>query len=636
MAAFLPVVQQFLSGFSTQLDVANLSANATAAASATSATATSLTIPTDLPSLFALLSSFSALRDWMKLVVVGSFIEMCRRFFFGGYAQIVSSFYITASFDEQDVSYTWMMVWLSKQPSWSKARAVQVSTNSTAQNTVVMVDDDDERFKSSRKLAYLPSPSITYNLWYKRRWMTITRIQSQTGWYGSKEQTLHVSILTRDHSILVSLLQEARRDYLAAQQHKMCVYVSDTSNNWCHRACREKRSMNSIILDPGVKDILIEDAKDFLLSKEWYAERGIPHRRGYLLYGAPGSGKTSFIHAVAGELGLDVYILSLSRIGLDDSALSELVNCLPPRCVALMEDIDAAFTSGLNRETSAAAVESQDNNAGKPTPPGAPPPPTTSRLSLSGLLNALDGVGAQEGRILFATTNRYSALDPALIRPGRMDLHIEFTLASKFQAKQLFSRFYLPAHNPDTMLPDDEKDEDDAGSVDSGYNSVVGEEADEKTPPSPVESNSSTSSAEGSVGGEKPTYNGVSHQSRAPKLKLKQIAKLALQFSESIPEREISMASLQGYLMAYKIRPFEAVADVKAWVEKELKERTERKEKEAEKAKAAAEAEKAKTAAAALEKEKEAEKAKAAAAANETATTAEASESKEPAKITTS
>ncbi|KAJ7217406.1 P-loop containing nucleoside triphosphate hydrolase protein [Mycena haematopus] len=566
-------------------------------------------MPTDLSSLFALLASFSALRDWMKLVVVGGVIEMCRRFFFGGYAKIVNSFYLTACFDEQDTSYTWMMVWLSKQPSWSKARDVQVSTNNVVSTAAISLDDDDEgtlRFKSSRKLTYLPSPSITYNLWYKRRWMTITRIQNQTGWYGSKEQTLHVSILTRDHSVLVSLLQEARRDYLSAQQHKMCVYVSDTSNNWCHRACREKRSMNSIILDPGVKDILIEDAKDFLSSKEWYAERGIPHRRGYLLYGAPGSGKTSFIHAVAGELGLDVYILSLSRIGLDDSALGELVNALPARCVALMEDIDAAFTSGLNRDA-ANTVESQDNNAGKPTMPGAPAPATTSRLSLSGLLNALDGVGAQEGRILFATTNRYSALDPALIRPGRMDLHIEFTLASKFQAKQLFSRFYLPAHNPDTVLHD--VDEDEEGSVDSGYNSTGGDEGDEKSPPSPAESSTSTSTDVPEA--EKPTYSGVSHQSRAPKLKLRQIAELAVRFAEAIPEKEISMASLQGYLMAYKIRPFEAVVDVKAWVEKERKESTERKAKEAEaerKAKEAeAEAEAKKAKAAALEKEKEAE-----------------------------
>lgn len=76
-----------------------------------------------------------------------------------------------------------------------KARDVQVSTNSMANNAAIQLDGDDdggERFKSSRKLAYLPSLLTTYNLWYKRRWMTITRVQSQTGWYGSKEQTLFV------------------------------------------------------------------------------------------------------------------------------------------------------------------------------------------------------------------------------------------------------------------------------------------------------------------------------------------------------------------------------------------------------------------------------------------------------------
>src|SRR5882762_9232801 len=74
---------------------------------------------------------------------------------------------------------------------------------------------------------------------------------------------------------------------------------------------------------------------------------GIPFRRGYLLYGAPGSGKTSMIHSLAGELGLDVYVVSLSRSGLDDTALSELISDLPERCIALMEDIDAAFHQGI-------------------------------------------------------------------------------------------------------------------------------------------------------------------------------------------------------------------------------------------------------------------------------------------------
>ncbi|KAJ7838364.1 hypothetical protein B0H14DRAFT_3459398 [Mycena olivaceomarginata] len=125
--------------------------------------------------------------------------------------------------------------------------------------------------------------------------------------------------MTRDHTILGSLLQEARRDYLAAKEHKM-------SNNWRHVACREKRSMHSIILDPGVKNILIDEAKGFLLSKECTVPRVLAR---------PPS-------------GLDVYIISLSRVGLDDSALGELVNDLPEGCVVLMEDIDVAFTSGPN------------------------------------------------------------------------------------------------------------------------------------------------------------------------------------------------------------------------------------------------------------------------------------------------
>ncbi|KAJ7446794.1 P-loop containing nucleoside triphosphate hydrolase protein [Mycena latifolia] len=516
---------------------------------------------TDFSSLVALLFSLGALRDWIKLIVFGGVLETLRRMAFSLYYKIINSMWITAHFDENDSSYDWMMVWLSKQPSWAQAREVEISTRSFGLNSsAIMVpgeeDDNNLSLLASRKLAYLPSASLTYSMWYHRRYMSITRVQAQTGYYGQKEETLQISILTRSHRVLNELLLEAKRDYKAAEEHAVSIYVSDTNNSWRHVASRPKRNINSIILDPGVSELLVDDARDFLESKAWYAARGIPFRRGYLLYGAPGSGKTSIISSIAGELGLDVYIVSLSRAGLDDSALSELISNLPEKCIALMEDIDAAFTQSLNRDAAPGGpVNASADDDGRPPPPGAPPAPPTSRLSLSGLLNALDGVAAQEGRILYATTNKYTALDPALCRPGRMDIHVEFRLASKFQAQKLFYSFYLPSDDT-AAADDDEKDKES----DSGYNSSANTD---------VDAESTTSEADAIPASEKPNFFGTSHRQHAPKLRRKQVSVLAARFAEAIPERELSMAALQGFLMTYKIRPYEAVNAAKDWVESE-------------------------------------------------------------------
>ena len=171
---------------------------------------------------------------------------------------------------------------------------------------------------------------------------------------------------------------------------------------------------------------------------------GIPFRRGYLLHGAPGAGKTSLIHSLAGELGLDIYILSLTNQNMDDATLKSAVIALPFECIVLIEDIDAALHSGMRRNI--ADPEKQHTGEGKPEKPSDDViNKPANGVTLSGLLNALDGIAAQEGRILFATTNDYRALDPALCRPGRLDLHIEFKLASKYQCRELFRRFYLPS-----------------------------------------------------------------------------------------------------------------------------------------------------------------------------------------------
>jgi len=525
-------------------------------------------MPNSLPALITFLFSFVALRDWLKLIVIGSALEACRRFAFGLYQRFIESFWIRATFQEYDSCYDWMMVWLAKQPSWSKARDVQVSTKTFGLNSSSMlVEGEDAVLPGSRQISITPNFTTTYRIWYKRRLMIVTRIQSE-GYFGRKDEMLTIDILTRSNKFLTELLLEAKRNYMDNLQDNVSVYVSTVDNNWRLAASRPKRPLRSIILDPGVKELLINDAREFLESKRWYAERGIPYRRGYLLYGAPGSGKTSIIHSLAGELDLDVYVISLSRARFDDSSLNALIAELPEKCIALMEDIDAAFHRSLNREPEPTAKPEGDGKQAQAPPAGAnapPPPPPPSQITLSGLLNALDGVGAQEGRILFATTNKYSALDPALCRPGRMDLHIEFQLTSRYQARELFRTFYLPNHDYD-----EDETESEKGSQDSGYSSTSVEsdliELDtEVEQPKVPESQSLT--------------NG--HRV-APHLERHEISDLANRFAQLLPDRELSVASLQGYLMSHKTRPSDAVKNFSAWIDKELATRRE-KSKEAEK-----------------------------------------------------
>lgn len=227
--------------------------------------------------------------------------------------------------------------------------------------------------------------------------------------------------------------------------------------------------------------MLLDDARDFLRSEKWYADRGIPFRRGYLLHGVPGSGKSSLIHALAGQLQLDIYVVSLSASWISDNTLTTLMGRVPARCVLLLEDLDAAFVRSTTRDDDDSNDDGDDekgNNGGVGSADSFPSFTSgfsssassggfstaygynnsrSSRknrhsrsdglsemntLSLSGLLNALDGVAASEGRLLFATTNHLERLDPALCRPGRMDVWVEFKNASRWQAEALFRNFF--------------------------------------------------------------------------------------------------------------------------------------------------------------------------------------------------
>jgi len=187
---------------------------------------------------------------------------------------------------------------------------------------------------------------------------------------------------------------------------------------------KNKRPIHSVVLEPGLSQKITSDIQDFLKNPEWYASRGIPYRRGYLLHGPPGCGKSSFITALAGHLDMGICILNLSERGLSDDRLNHLLSAAPQQSLILLEDVDAAFVS---REDSLKVKTAYEG---------------LNRLTLSGFLNCLDGVASSEARILFMTTNYRERLDPALIRPGRIDFQANISYCTHAQIHELFHNFY--------------------------------------------------------------------------------------------------------------------------------------------------------------------------------------------------
>ncbi|VDO53640.1 unnamed protein product [Onchocerca flexuosa] len=177
-----------------------------------------------------------------------------------------------------------------------------------------------------------------------------------------------------------------------------------------------KRPLTSVVLDDGVANSIVNDFQE-------YTERGIPYRRGYLFYGPPGSGKSSFIAALASYFGYSVCMLSLSERTLDDDRLNHLLNTPPPYSVVVLEDVDAAFGSRDDPVQSAKAYEG------------------LTRVTFSGLLNAIDGVASADERILFMTTNHIDRLDPALIRPGRVDVKQYFGYCTETMFSEVYFLF---------------------------------------------------------------------------------------------------------------------------------------------------------------------------------------------------
>ncbi|XP_069118700.1 mitochondrial chaperone BCS1-like [Argopecten irradians] len=314
----------------------------------------------------------------------------------------------------KDKSYDWLLNWITLRSTRTQHLSVETTFSQT------------ETGRISTHFDFVPSPGAHFIV-HKSTWIRVERTREKQMLdlhRGAPWESVTLTAFGRDRNLFFSILEEAKVLALEQSEGKTVMYTAMGAEWRPFGYPRRKRPISSVILDKSVSERILTDIKEFTTNPKWYMDRGIPYRRGYLLYGPPGCGKSSYITALAGELDFSICVMNLSERGMSDDRLNHLLTTAPEQSIVLLEDVDAAF---LNRDLS------QENPVAYQG---------MGRLTLSGLLNAIDGVASAEARIIFMTTNYIDRLDPALIRPGRVDIKELIDYSTPYQMQQMFLRFY--------------------------------------------------------------------------------------------------------------------------------------------------------------------------------------------------
>lgn len=302
--------------------------------------------------------------------------------------------------------------------------------------------------------------------------------------------TLEIFSNTLSSTELINFIEKCDTDYsnyLKEKSLKDQLYIDISWNlkekECVFEKCKWKSNINFDNKFFENKEFIIEKLNYFLQNKKWYQDQGIPHTIGLLLEGEPGCGKTSFIKSAANLTGYHILnfklceqfdFKELERIIFNEQISNDLIIPLNKRLI-ILEDIDCMIDivkTRKNSDTDNNIIEldttnttdttdaSDDNNSKKQTKSISENDITNvlqkmmkketlvnNNNNLSYLLNILDGIKESQDRIIIMTTNHVEKLDPALIRPGRIDLNIKFKKASIKDIEEML-KFYWKQEVP--------------------------------------------------------------------------------------------------------------------------------------------------------------------------------------------
>ncbi|WRT67227.1 uncharacterized protein IL334_004193 [Kwoniella shivajii] len=525
----------------------------------------------------------------IRAIALGAILTVLKRFIKYGQSKINRILFPTAYIAVNDPAFHWITSWIAQDPyAQSQIHDFQLSTTESRSlrkknnqgvltvgdtKTKGTIGEHNASWKMNEIIGQiLPTYQHSIRIKHDGNYLWVTR--RITGFAGVRQiDHFRVRTIAFRPQVLRQFLVAARNAFFAKEERELLIFhAKRIQSTWQVPVSRPARPWSSVILPGDLKDEVLKDIEKFLSDKEthWYASRGIPHRRGYLFHGAPGSGKTTLVTAIASKLALDIYVINPAQRGMDDAKMSKLFRDCPARSVILIEDIDCIFPRGRgNRiqsddqgdngddgawEDGDGMAENNESVISNMMSLGGKHNLAPSTVTMSGLLNAIDGVSSQEGCILIATTNHPNRLDPALSRAGRFDIRLEFTWAIPSQAKALYLHFY-PLDEfqpfPNTSPPDDGREDTKTSEKLFGQSEVV-------------------------ISNQKELDNladafveGIFNLSGCKSLALNSSANDNSQTPASPTHPKLSMASLQSYLLQHKEDPISASEVVKEWIKQE-------------------------------------------------------------------
>jgi len=348
----------------------------------------------------------------LLLMIVGGVAAYVRALPQRCWSWIVSQSTMTITVKDDDVAFSWVKEWLREQKFLKRIRRVDLDTTLRGAGT-----------------SLIPAPGRHW-FWYAGRpfWVWFYRSEETKGWTPRRIESLTFQTVGRDQDFLRQFVGEVVQCHRQKMKVTSNLYLYD--DGWRQVEAYSPRSLDSVILKPGEKEHLIYDIEKFRASRQRYRDLGVPYHRGYLFYGPPGTGKTSL--ASAARFGLSVYLMNLNDFS--DRSLKKAVNDVPEHSIILFEDIDCMRTDNVRpRSDDAGKSDKPAEKRGRADPFG---------VTLSGLLNVLDGFSAPDSVLFVMSTNKIEALDPALLRPGRIDYKLYLGKAAESQKIQLYRKFF--------------------------------------------------------------------------------------------------------------------------------------------------------------------------------------------------